>query len=195
MVDVARGYSWPPAEVGNTLAETHGARSERRVGPLARAIEVEARAGSNWPGYLGDPVYSAAVTAWARAEAVCELLWRWLEEQDPADLLVESRSEESEETRERGRSRRVSTSRRVASVLDQLNTWQARASNHRQRLGLDPLSRARLGKDVTAAQVDIATLLSDLRERAEAQAVSGAVERAVGGGTDTSAGDGPGVPG
>lgn len=33
---IARGYSWPPFERGNTASLTHGATSERKIRPLAR---------------------------------------------------------------------------------------------------------------------------------------------------------------
>jgi hypothetical protein len=146
----------------------HGAKSPRKIAPLAAEIEQEARALPTWPAYLNEPTYAAAVVAWARSEAVCEVLWRWLAEQDVLAWLTEQTDgEETTDQPTPTRTRKISHSRRVASALDQLATWQTRAANHRSRLGLDPLSRARLGRDVAAGELDAAQLLTKLREAAE----------------------------
>lgn len=147
----ARGYSWAPFEPGHTASLQHGARSERRVGPLAAEIEQSARSAPSWPPYLNGAEYGAAVTAWARAEAVVSLLWTWLDqhaEQGLEQLLAETSSEETDETTSKGRTHRMTTGRRVASALEQLRRWESAAAGHRARLGLDPLSRAKLSKDV-----------------------------------------------
>lgn len=162
----ARGYSWPAFEPGHTKALRHGARSERKVAPLAEEIELAARNDPSWPSYLDSAEYAAAVSAWARAEAVVSLLWTWLSEhaeQGVEELLAETSSEQSDETRVKGRTRRVSTGRRVASVLEQLRKWETAAANHRARLGLDPLSRARLGRDVAIGSA-VAGQLDRLRD-------------------------------
>lgn len=57
---------------------------------------------------------------------------------------------------------------RVRTAYLLLHRAEARATTGRTRLGLDPLSAARLGRDRIAAQVDVARLMSDL-ERAERQ--------------------------
>ena len=41
----ARGYRWPDATPGNTIAMQSGYRSERRIVPLAAAILEQAREG------------------------------------------------------------------------------------------------------------------------------------------------------
>jgi hypothetical protein len=64
----------------------------------------------------------------------------------------------------------------VAPVLGALRLWEVRAANCRSRLGLDPLSAARLGRDVTAAQVDMARLLSGVVEPADRPAEMGLLE-------------------
>ena len=131
---------------------TTGAWSERKIAPLAAEIEQTARSSPSWPSYLDGPEYGAAVTAWARAEAVVNLLWRWLDqhaEQGLDELLADTHHEQTDEqVIGKGRSRRMTTGRRVASVLEQLRRWESAAAGHRARLGLDPLSRAKLGKDV-----------------------------------------------
>lgn len=166
----ARGYTWDPFRAGNTAAEVHGANSERRVAPLAAEIERDARALPSWPEYLDEPTYAPAVAAWCRAEAIVELLWRWLAEQDPLDALA-STSESTTDVEEfRGGSRSRTTGRQVESVLAQLAKWEAAAARQRQRLGLDPMSRARLGRDHAAARVDVVEVLTRLAEQRDQDA-------------------------
>jgi hypothetical protein len=68
----ARGYRWEPFKVGNEVRLRHGARSERRVDPVAAEL-VEA--------LLADrpdlAAYPEAVWGWARAEARCLLFAHW----------------------------------------------------------------------------------------------------------------------
>jgi hypothetical protein len=66
-----------------------------------------------------------------------------------------------------GRMIRSMTGRRVGSVLDQLHKAETRAMHLRTRLGLDPLARAKLGKD-WASTVDLALQWAedDRREQA-----------------------------
>jgi hypothetical protein len=168
----ARSYRWETATRGNRIAEVHGARSERRVAPLAAQIEQAARSGPGWPDYLDDPGYASAVAAWARAEAIVELLWQWLAEQGPLDALSSTSDSTTETEQHESGSRSRTTARRTESALNQLARWEATAARQRQRLGLDPLSRARLGRDVTAARVDLVELLTRAREDADAAAAA-----------------------
>lgn len=141
----------PPFEAGHEKSLTTGAWSERRIAPLAVEIEHRYRSSPFWRPDLDNPIFAASVTAWVRSEAVCELLWRWLAEhaeQGLDELLAEHATEETDETSSKGHTRRMTTGRRTASVLEQARKWQSIAAGHRARLGLDPLSRAKLGKDL-----------------------------------------------
>lgn len=174
----ARGYSWEPFQPGHEVTVQHGAESPRKVGPLAVEIEQQARASSAWPAFLDDPAYGAAVGAWARAEAVVQLLWAYLAERDLVAALDELTTENSEETRQRGGpTKRVTTTRRTRSALDAWHRAEVAAANHRKALGLDPLSRAKLGKDVavTAVQAGIAQLQSDGAELVARARAAGAL--------------------
>jgi hypothetical protein len=132
MGEPARGYSWEPFRPGNTVALRHGAWSPRKVEPLA-AEYVETVAGSaNWLRDCDAP----AVWAWARTEARVQLLSEWLADRG-GDLDDEG------------------TVRPAAALLDRL---EARAESLRARLGFDPLSRARLGRDTLASELDLARL-------------------------------------
>lgn len=137
--EVGRGYSWPPFEPGNTVAVRHGAYSPRRVDPLAQEILAAVEGTVSW----WTPADRAQAWRWARLEARCQLLVEHL-----ADLGGDLDSEGNE---------------RPASAL--LTRLELQASNLASKLGLDPLSRARLGRDVAAAQVDVATLMAHLDDQ------------------------------
>ncbi|MGH3220231.1 MAG: hypothetical protein ACRDPY_16265 [Streptosporangiaceae bacterium] len=149
------GASWqrPPFEPGNTAAETHGAYSERRIAPLADEIARSLLEHPDTPPWIKEPAQAAVVAAWARAEAVVSRLWAYLDDQgDIVAALTEQTT--SAETEEHGKTKTVrkSISRRVTSVLSELHRAETRAMNLRSRLGLDPLSRAKLMKDMGQAR-------------------------------------------
>ena len=77
-----------------------------------------------------------AVWAWVRCEARCELLTEWLGAKG-SDL-------DGDEN--------------VRPAADLLNRLTKQAESMRSKLGLDPLSRARLGRDAAAGAVDLARL-------------------------------------
>lgn len=130
----------------------HGARSERYVGPLAARIARELLEDADTPGHLREPVFASSVQAWARAEAVCRLLWAWLEGRDIMAGLTAAATTTEEETRSRGRTDRKSVTRSVPAVLDQLRRFESHASSLRSKLGLDPVSAARVGKDLATSR-------------------------------------------
>jgi hypothetical protein len=152
----ARSYSWPPFEPGNTLGRKfepghelslkHGARSPRRVDPLAAAI-VEAaldlaRAEASTTAFLLDASYGPALRAWAVCEARCELVRAWLADHGGLDG--------------------VAGDGEIRPAADLLTRLENQALKHRERLGLDPLSRARLGRDVAAGRLDVALAMARL---------------------------------
>lgn len=138
----ARNYVWPPFEKNNTAALKHGAKSDRVIRPIAEALVVElleqAHAPQSPTAYLAEVSYKPAVWAWARCEARVALLVRWLEEQG-GDL-----TEEGE----------------VRPAAELLRKYEAQGERLRARLGLDPLARARLGKDLASGAVDMAALMA-----------------------------------
>lgn len=129
---------------GNELALKHGAYSPRRVDPLAAELValVDGDSAVSWLTAADRP----ALWAWARAEAQVQLLSEYLElaGQVAGDGVGDLEQE------------------RVRAAYLLLHRAEARALSGRARLGLDPLSRARLGRDVAAAQIDMARLLSGL---------------------------------
>jgi hypothetical protein len=133
-----RGYSWAPFQVGNEVRLRHGARSERRVDPVAAEL-VEA--------LLADrpdlAAYPEAVWGWARAEARCLLLEDWHARHGFLD----------EDGNVRGGAR--------------VATFEAQASRARERLGLDPVSDVQLQKS-RAEVVALVADVQGIRERGRA---------------------------
>ena len=159
-----------PFRPGHELSVTSGAQSPRHVGALAGRIASDLLADPGTPPYLLEPSYRHAVLAYARAEAVVELLWRWLDGQDAEAALTEvTRTAETEERTQAGGTRRA-VSKRVASVLEQLHKHETRAMHLRARLGLDPLSRGKLQKDVAEASLDLARMWAQEDREAERDA-------------------------
>jgi hypothetical protein len=130
----ARGYKWASFSKNHELSTRHGAFSSRKVEPRAAeyvdaVLEIASTDGSTVP-YLADATYRPALIAWARAEAQQDLLEEFLSERGPID--------------EDGK---------VRPAADLLERVARRAANLRARVGLDPMSRAALARDLAVAQV------------------------------------------
>jgi hypothetical protein len=145
----ARNYSWEPFKSGHEVSMKHGAYSERRLsaaveGLVQGLLELAAQPDGSI-AYLRDPSYLPSVRAWARVEAQIGLVSKWLAEKTDGGLLDNA-----------------GEIRPAANLLVKL---ERQAETLRARLGLDPLSRARLGRDVAASSVDMAMLMARLDER------------------------------
>lgn len=139
----------PPFQPGHALSLRHGAFSPRHVNPLAREI-VEELLADPAVAYVAAPRFRAAVWSWARAEARVQLLERWVENHDDGGVDEDGS---------------------VSPVLTALRLWHVRAANQLSKLGLDPMSAARLGRDVAAGEVDMARLMAELAARDEQAAM------------------------
>lgn len=157
MGEPARGYSWAPFttdnhplgqpfESGNQASLRHGTYSPRVIDPLAAELVEHITATADWLR----PCDTLSVWALARAEAGIQLLVEYL-----ADGGV-GLSGDGEEL----------------AAAKRLSRLEARAESLRSKLGLDPLSRARLGRDVATTQVDLARMWQ-LQDEAEAVAEKG----------------------
>lgn len=140
----------PPFTPGHTKSLQHGTWSERTLAPVVGSI-LEYTLADEGTAYLREPRYRAALEGWARAEAKVLLLERY---------LARRAEEAGEEAGDLG-------DKRVETAYRELHKAEKRAESGRSALGLTPMSRVRLGRDVAATQVDLASLLSDERERAE----------------------------
>lgn len=137
-----KGERAPFFERGNSASETHGAYMERRIDPVAQGLAVQI---VELVPYLGDASYEAAIRAWARAEARVHVLASWLDEHGPLDESGDPRP-----------------------ALAALLQFERLAANHRTRLGLDPLSRAQLGRDVAAQHLDLARIYESMEQEEKA---------------------------
>lgn len=146
----------PPFSPGHELSLKHGAWSPRKVEPLAmemveRVLDQASATGSP-TAYLADPTYLPTVWAWGRTEARIQLVSEW---------LLERGSELDKDGDALGASRL-------------LNRLEARAESLRARLGLDPLSRARLGRDVAIGGLSLAQLMAEESRRMAKEEADGA---------------------
>lgn len=141
-----RGYTntHPPFEPGNEMALRHGAWSPRKIEPLALEIlqpVLDLAATDGAPtSYLADVTYRATLHAWARTEARIQLVHEWLMD----------------------RGSEVDKDGEALGASNLLNQLEARAESLRARLGLDPLSRARLGRDLAVGQKSLAELMAEV---------------------------------
>lgn len=154
-VDPTTGQEWtpefegqrPPFQPGNTLAVTHGAYSPALIEPAADAMIQAIQDSAAW-SYLAAPEFAIALRSWARAAARVERLEEWVEGMTMDQAAYSDRGQ--------------------TSPLELLRKWTTTLDGKAARLGLDPLSQARLGKDIAGRkQADAATLLTQARAAAE----------------------------
>ena len=138
----------PPFAPGNSLSVKHGIASPSRRDPLAHGFIAEVLADPN-TSYLSQPRFSSALWQWASAQAKVQLISTWID-----DMTFEQSADSMDGQ---------------TSPLELLRKWMATAQTWAARLGLDPLSAARLGKDVAQGkQADAAGELTRLRSAHEA---------------------------
>jgi hypothetical protein len=140
----------PPFAEGsraNELGLRHGAWSPRRTDPLALEMIKQLLADDD-VAYLRAPKWGPAVWSWARCEARIQLITEYL-----IDLVGAGHLGDLEDPK-------------VSAAYRLLDRFEAQAVQRRGRLGLDPLSAARLGRN-RAAGVDVAKLMAVLAEQDE----------------------------
>ena len=138
----------PPFQPGNELAATyHGAYSPRRVDPLAAELVA---------GVLEDPQASHAHASHHRPA-----LWAWARAEAQVQLLTEYLAVKAEAT---GDGIGDLDDDRVKAAYLLLHRAETRAMSGRARLGIDPLSQARLGRDKAAAGIDVAMIMAQLHK-------------------------------
>jgi hypothetical protein len=139
-----------PFRPGHTLSVKHGARSPRVVGPLAEQIAAELLGDPGCPAYLRDPGWRFTIESWAQARAELILLREWRDRLTAEESATEhSYTDETEDRPAMGKLARRGHAQRVESVLAAIDRAERRAERLGARLGLDPSSRAKLGKSVT----------------------------------------------
>jgi hypothetical protein len=109
---------------------------------MPRAKEIAEQLAETLPGYLAEPSYAPAVQAYCITLARIERVASWLEQQTDGDIPE------------------LDGDGVVRAAADLLLRLERQAEAQRQRLGLDPLSRARLGRDVAGTRLTIAQQLA-----------------------------------
>lgn len=145
------------------------------MGAVAEAFRSRLMAAESTPPYLHDPSYEDAIMAYCRACAIVKLLWDWADKQGIDVLMADETDETEDEERaytkasddagSKRRTTRRTRSRHVSSVLEQIHKHENRAIKLRNALGLDPLARARLGRDVAAQKFDLAQAIAELSKQ------------------------------
>ena len=123
--------------------------------PRAEAILLRERAKASWLPYLEEPVYERAVRAWVRAEPTMEMYGKYLEQQTAEVMSTEFGEAEEDiigDGEKSGSSMRRVRIRKTGPCLEMWGKLDATASMHRAKLGLDPMARAGLGRDVAAGK-------------------------------------------
>ena len=92
------------------------------------------------------PADMPMVWRWARVEAKCQLLAEWLASK--VDIADDGTVRPGD----------IDQDGNVRPAADLLARLEAQASGLASKLGLEPTSRARLGRDVAASRVDLARL-------------------------------------
>ncbi len=141
---------WRPASgiPARQWAETetvHGAYSPRRVNPLAEAIHGHLVA--NNPHLT--PSDNLEVWALARAEAKTQLVSEWLDRVEAGEIKANDH--------------------RIELATRNMQRWERQAQSSRDRLGLSPLARARIGKELHApTTADLAKMFAELTDENQA---------------------------
>lgn len=142
---------------GNKLQLKHGAKDPERVGEIAAVLMEALLNDPSTDDYLRQPRMRYEVLAWAHAEAQARLMRDWLDASGLSAAMTETVLTTEEETPlGGGRLARKASSRKAASLMSELHKAETRAANRRIQLGLTPLARARLGKDIASSQFDLA---------------------------------------
>lgn len=139
----------PPFSPGHELSLRHGAYSPRHVEPLAAEL-VELVLADPECAHAHAGRWRPALWAWARAEAQVQLL---------SEYLAKAAEETGDGVGDLDKDR-------VRSAYLLLHRAEARADRSRARLGLDPLSAARLGRDRAAGVADTARVMAELHRMA-----------------------------
>lgn len=137
----ARGYKWPDAEPGNTLAVKHGGWSERLIAETIEELRPAMQRIIDQCAWL-QPIDEWAISDYLYDRARLLRIRRWVEEQDDAEGPLHE-----------GADREV-------------NRLMRRCLDHRARLGLDPASRSRLALERALAP-DVAAAIAGLDEEVD----------------------------
>ena len=123
----------PPFTLGNEAAVQHGGASRRAV-VLARSLVNAVLEDPDMPQHLRSPAFRHSLEAWARLQTMADMIFPWM-----ADLEID------EMTAPQGR---------IGNGKSRLELYliaEKSAATARARLGLDPVSYAKIKKDLGIA--------------------------------------------
>jgi hypothetical protein len=128
---------------GNTLAQTHGAFSPALIEPVARELRDTILTDPD-SDYLRSPRFAKRLWSYCQTEARVMRIEAW----------VGRMTDEEAARSDKGQT----------SPLELLRKWKTTAANEANKLGLDPVSWARIRKDYAVTRrFDMATYLSARR--------------------------------
>jgi len=130
----------PPFEPGNDLAVTHGAYVDAVVVPQAVEMAEELLTPAGTPDYLREPMFGPAVRRWAVAEIRAARAGEWVDQMGMEEAMTPPKPG-------------------TAPPIETVRKMEAHAGNQADKLGLTPVSHAKLIGNVAGAQVDIARLI------------------------------------
>jgi hypothetical protein len=130
--------SWQQFQPGNEVNLAHGLRSPSRTAQVADVIVRELAEMPECPEWLRDPSFAHAIRGWGNAEARLLMYESWMDAQPDEMKYLATGAQEP--------------------LISRWTRLSELAARHRGRLGLDPVSRVRIGKALTSAGVDIAKL-------------------------------------
>lgn len=129
----------PPFQKGNELHLKSGAFSPRHVTPVAEAMHAAVIADDDLK-MLRMPAFQEALWDYCESAARLRLIKEWV-----SGMTIQAAADS-----ERGKT----------SALELERKWSVTVGNKRARLGLDPVSYAKIHATVNRASLDLATLLS-----------------------------------
>jgi hypothetical protein len=127
----------------------HGARSERTIRPLAEQLMTSVLEDAQQPDHLRSPMFRFTLSEWCRAQAVSEVLFDYIDGLGPEEMM---------------RPRLSGTK----APVDQWKAAAAHAANLRSKLGLDPVSYAKIAKDLGIASKASEDAIGPLAETGKA---------------------------
>jgi hypothetical protein len=138
-----KDWQRPPFEPGNKVAQTHGAFTPSIVEPLADELRETILTDPD-SAYLRSPRFAKRLLSYCQTEARVMRIEAW----------VGQMSDEEAARSDKGQT----------SPLELLRKWKTTAANEANKLGLDPVSWARIRKDYAVTRrLDFATWASAKR--------------------------------
>jgi hypothetical protein len=130
--------SRPQFQPGHELSLVHGLRSPSRTQQVADVIVSELTGLPQCPEWLHDPSFAPAVRGWGNAEARLVMYEQWMDDQPDEVKYLATGAQEP--------------------LISRWTRLSELAARHRGRLGLDPVSRVRIGKALSSRGLDLAKM-------------------------------------